>query len=158
MATLRVEKITGLTIEVWGKKRKRRKTFIREDTRKKLDRWLQLNDITSGYVFPSPIDWESYLSPQMIRESFKGIFGRAGIAKRNSPHDMRHTWFTTMLDNGAPLMDTAIMGGHTDPKTTRRYYHVSGVRHAAIHKTFIPTAKELGKRKKPVENRPQEMY
>jgi integrase len=158
MATLKVENIEGLALKVLGKKRHRRRTFIREDTREKLDRWLILNDISKGYVFPSPIKWGSYLSPQQIRDSIKLAFKRAGIEKHNHPHALRHTWFTTMLDNGAPLMDTAIMGGHTDPKTTSRYYHVSPKRHSAIHQKFIPTVDQLSTGIETAEDRPQEMY
>lgn len=158
MATLKVEKIDGLSLEVYGKRRKRRRTFIREDTREKLDRWLILNDIHKGYIFPSPIKWGSYLSPQQIRDIIKQAFKRAGIEKRAHPHALRHTWFTTMLDNGAPLMDTSIMGGHSDPMTTKRYYHASPQRHSEIHRRFIPTVDKLGTRSAPVDNRPQELY
>lgn len=156
MATLKVENLDGLAISIKGKKRKRRRTFIREDTRKLLDQWLLLNDITEGYVFPSPVKWDGRLTNQQIREIIKGIFERAGIKKRVHPHALRHTWFTEMLDNGAPLMDTMIMGGHSDPKTTARYYHKSPKRHAALHKKFIPTTDQLGK-PRPVDNRPQEL-
>jgi integrase/recombinase XerD len=157
MATLSVNNIDGLAITVKGKKRKRRRTFIREDTRRKLDRWLLLNEITEGYVFPSPQRWDYHLTGQHIRDILKRAFDRAGIEKRNAPHDLRHTWFTTMLDNGAPLMDTSIMGGHEDPKTTRRYYHASPQRHSAIHQRYIPTVDELTS-SAPIDDRPQELY
>jgi site-specific recombinase XerD len=159
MATLKAENIEGLALTVIGKKRKRRRTFIREDTKAKLDHWLMINDIhEKGYVFPSPVKWDSCLSSQSIREIIKAAFARAGIKKRVHPHALRHTWFTTLLDNGAPLMDTAIMGGHSDPRTTKRYYHVSPKRHSAIHQQFIPTVEQLTTQRKPVDNRPQEMY
>jgi integrase len=164
MATLKVENIDGLAISVMGKKRKRRRTFIREDTKEKLNKWLILNDISSGYVFPSPAKWDYHLTGQHIRDIIKAAFDRAGIQKRNAPHDLRHTWFTTMLDAGAPLMDTAIMGGHSDPKTTKRYYHASPKRHSAIHNKFIPTIAELGQAKDDTSQRkednirPQELY
>lgn len=158
MSTLKVENIDGLAITVVGKRRKRRRTFIREDTRKKLDRWLTLNDITEGYVFPSPTKWDGHLNRQHIQDTVQIVFERAGVKKRGHPHALRHTWFTTMLDNGAPLMDTAIMGGHEDPKTTKRYYHASPKRHSEIHRNFIPTAEQLKSGLDTVDNRPQEMY
>lgn len=156
LATLKVEDIEGLSLNVMGKGRKRRRTFMREDTRKLLDKWLAITDITEGYIFPSPVRYDYHMSTQHIRDSIKAAFERAGIKKRIHPHALRHTWFTLMLDNGAPLMDTAIMGGHDDPKTTKRYYHASPTRHAAIHHDFIPLASELSQ-KKPVENRPIEL-
>ena len=156
MATLKVENIDGLAIQVKGKKRKRRRTFIREDTRELLDKWLILNDISEGWVFPSPIHWDKPLTNQRITEIIKLCFEQAGIKKRAHPHALRHTWFSTLLDSGAPLMDVSIMGGHTDPQTTARYYHASPKRHAEIHKKYIPTAAELNI-KRPVDNRPQEL-
>lgn len=159
MATLRVESIDGLAISVLGKSNKRRRTFIREDTKELLDKWLTMNDIYEGYVFPSPAKWDGHLTNQHITTIIKQAFERAGIHKRIHPHALRHTWFTTMLDSGAPLMDTAIMGGHTNPKTTRRYYHASPARHAEIHKSFIPTVAELGTKRAhaAVDKRPQEL-
>jgi len=156
MATLRVENIEGLGITVLGKNHHRRRTFIREDTKEKLDKWLTLNDIYEGYVFPSPTRWDYHLTQQHIRDMIKATFDRAGIKKRAHPHALRHTWFTLMLDSGAPLMDTAIMGGHEDPKTTKRYYHASPKRHSEIHKAYIPTIEQLTTTRA-VDNRPQEM-
>lgn len=158
MATLKVENVEDLAISVKGKKRKRRRTFIREDTRQKLDKWLILAEITEGFIFPSTTIWGHHLTNQQIRDVIKAAFERAGIKKRVHPHALRHTWFTTMLDNGAPLMDTAIMGGHSDPMTTKRYYHASPKRHSAIHQQFIPTAEELTIGLPNPEDRQQEMY
>jgi integrase/recombinase XerD len=156
MATLRVENIEGLAVSVLGKSHKRRRTFIREDTRRRLDYWLRINDITEGYIFPSPVRWDWHLSSQHLRDIIKAAFERAGVKKRVHPHALRHTWFTLMLDSGAPLMDTSIMGGHSDPKTTKRYYHASPKRHQAIHSSFIPTVDELNT-KRAVDNRHQEL-
>ena len=156
LTTLRVQDIDGLAINVLGKNRKRRRTFMREDTREKLDKWLTLNEISEGYIFPSAVRYDWHIHKQHITNIIKLAFERAGINKRVHPHALRHTWFTVMLDSGAPLMDTAIMGGHTDPATTKRYYHVSPKRHSEIHQKFIPTANELGTTRS-VDKRPQEL-
>lgn len=153
LARLQVSDIDGLALNVKGKNRTRRRTFMRQDTRKLLDKWLSLNDIYDGYVFPSPIHYDKPLTNQQVSTIIKQCFKRAGIAKRAHPHALRHTWFTIMLDNGAPLMDTAIMGGHQDPATTKRYYHASPKRHSQLHKTFIPEAGQLN-RKRVVNNTP----
>lgn len=156
LATLKYEDVEGMALNVLGKGRKRRRTFMREDTRRLLDRWLIMNEITEGYVFPSPSKYNYHMSTQHIRDAIKQSFERAGIKKRIHPHALRHTWFTIMLDSGAPLMDTAIMGGHSDPKTTKRYYHASPKRHAEIHKQYVPLASELTI-EQPVDNRPVDL-
>ena len=48
---------------------------------------------------------------------------RAGIpaADHLSPHSLRHSFATELLDNGTPLQHVQDAMGHADPKTTRRY-------------------------------------
>ena len=46
---------------------------------------------------------------------------RAGIAKRITPHSLRHTFVTLALDSGAELRDVQDAAGHRSPVTTRRY-------------------------------------
>jgi len=45
----------------------------------------------------------------------------AGITKRISPHSLRHTMVTLMLEEGQPLHRVQDAAGHADPATTRRY-------------------------------------
>jgi site-specific recombinase XerD len=45
----------------------------------------------------------------------------ANIPQHISPHSLRHTMVTTMLDAGVDLRDVQIAARHTDPKTTLRY-------------------------------------
>jgi integrase/recombinase XerD len=45
----------------------------------------------------------------------------AGIRKRISPHSLRHTAITLVLDAGATIRQAQTFGGHADPKTTVRY-------------------------------------
>jgi site-specific recombinase XerD len=40
---------------------------------------------------------------------------------RMHPHMLRHTYVTTMLDDGVDLRDTQIAARHADPRTTMRY-------------------------------------
>lgn len=50
----------------------------------------------------------------------------AGIAKKLSPHSLRHTAVTLALDAGVPLRDVQDLAGHADPRTTRRYDRARG--------------------------------
>ena len=45
----------------------------------------------------------------------------AGITKRISPHSLRHTFVTQLLDAGASLRDVQIAARHADPRITMRY-------------------------------------
>src|SRR5580658_5073657 len=46
---------------------------------------------------------------------------RAGIAKKVSPHTLRHAFITAALDAGVPLRDVQDAASHADPRTTMRY-------------------------------------
>jgi integrase/recombinase XerD len=67
-----------------------------------------------------------------VRAYLRRLIGRAGIDKKVTPHKLRHTYATRLLESGAELVDIQVLLGHVNLATTQIYTHVSEDRMAGV--------------------------
>jgi site-specific recombinase XerD len=76
------------------------------------------------------------LTPRSIELLIKTYAAKAGITKKVTPHVMRHSFATDLLNNGADIRSVQALLGHASISTTQIYTHVTDSHLRDVHKKF----------------------
>jgi integrase/recombinase XerD len=129
-------------VRVTGKGAKERMVPLGSQARNVTRQWkdqarpLMLKNITSPYLFVARA------GKPMTRQGFWKIIKKyavkAGISRNITPHTLRHSFATHLLEGGADLRSVQTMLGHSDISTTQIYTHISRDYLLRMHEKYHP--------------------
>ena len=76
------------------------------------------------------------LTPRSVQRIVDGYAQKAGITKNVTPHKLRHSFATDLLQNGADLRAVQMLLGHANISTTQIYTHFTDKELREVHKKF----------------------
>lgn len=135
---LRVSELCNLPVDldvskdefsVRGKGEKVRVVFISDDARKAVLEYKKAKkEIDNAKLF--------HVTPRTVERIIRNYAIVAGISKKVTPHVIRHSFATGLLQNGADLRSVQMLLGHASISTTQIYTHLTDKHLRDVHKKF----------------------
>jgi integrase/recombinase XerD len=147
---LRVSELVGLklsdveleagSLSCFGKGSKQRRIPIGKSSIKFLKRYFTVRQRFLGGSHSDLVFVEPKGSPISRQKFWKIItqYGKSAGLGHVTPHMLRHSFATALIENGADLRSVQMMLGHSDINTTQIYTHVTNDRLKSAYKQFHP--------------------
>lgn len=123
---------------VSGKGSKTRIVPVGDKAKLAMSKYLILNPVTSKDEYLIRTKKNDKLYPRLVHRIVNKYLSRVSDIKKKSPHILRHSAATHMLDNGADLRAVKEILGHENLSTTQIYTHVSIERLKSTYKKSHP--------------------
>ncbi len=144
LVTVRLQDVNlnGCCVRVMGKGAKERMVPFGQPARRKIDDYVKTARPLLLRTHISPFLFVARAGKPMTRQGFWKILKRcaraAGIIKAITPHSLRHSFASHLLEGGADLRSVQIMLGHVDISTTQIYTHVARDHLKRMHEKYHP--------------------
>lgn len=128
-----------------GKGEKVRVVFISDEARDAMKKYLAKRKDMDDAMFvqfsrnAAEKDKENgtlRLTPRSVERIVKHYAIKAGISKKVTPHVVRHSFATDLLQNGADIRSVQVLLGHANIGTTQIYTHITDKHLKEVHKKF----------------------
>ena len=129
-------------IKVKGKGDKERLVIIGKSASNSIKNYLRLGKNSDNiYLYPSSNKLGLHISVSYVYKMIKKYLMDVTKNEKMSPHSLRHSFATHLLDNGADLMSVKELLGHEDLSSTQVYTHISVEKMKKIYKKSHPHGK-----------------
>jgi site-specific recombinase XerD len=141
LASVNVEDVDAYsdTVRVIGKGRKERLLPVGSHAMLAIQRYRQKAGIQSGPLFLSKL--RKRITTQALADVVDKYWKASGMPIHVTPHKLRHSFATHLLNNGADLRSVQELLGHASLSTTQIYTHVSTQRMKEVYEAAHPRAK-----------------
>lgn len=130
-------------IKIFGKRSKQRVVPVPQALMQKIERWQKMRDsIWADLESPTPlfVVKGKRISPRQVYDAVHRQLEPTG-ARKKSPHALRHSFATSMLNEGADLNSVKEFLGHSSLSTTQIYTHVSFAEMKKAYESSHPRAR-----------------
>ena len=127
-------------VRIFGKRRKERVVPIGDKLIQQIKAYMETRDgegLGNDHFFPG-------LSKSTLYKIVRTRMGKVSTLKKHSPHVLRHTFATAMLDNGADIRSIQELLGHASLSTTQVYTHTTFEQIKRVYMQTHPRAKQKG--------------
>jgi integrase/recombinase XerC len=114
-----------LLIKVLGKGNKERVVPITHISSELIQKYLSFRKTTTSDSPLFTTDSENRISKRQIQRVVESDISKVSSAKKRSPHTLRHSYATHLLDNGADIRVVKELLGHSSLASTQIYTHVT---------------------------------